>query len=85
MRKLFWSIRRLWKLHIRYVQCCERCGGGMGWWGDPRIWMNVVGVRWGCFCIGCFDWLARQKGIALIWEPRINDATYIPYRDANRA
>ena len=82
--KLFWMIRRWWKRNVRFVQCCERCGDGMGWWGDPAIWMHVVGRPWGCFCIECFDWLAKQKQIILVWEPTVDDKARILHRDANR-
>jgi hypothetical protein len=82
--RLLWAIRRAWKLHVMYVQCCHRCGGGMCWWGDPKVWMAVVGEPYGHYCIRCFDWLATKKGVWIDWSPYFRTDGPTPYRDAIR-
>lgn len=63
----------------RLVQHCDRCGrsGGNGpiWWDfSNAVWEAVAGNknghRHGCYCIYCFDTMAAEKGIVLMWEPR---------------
>lgn len=78
------AIARPLGFNHRLGQFCDRCGrtNYVGFWADNSVWIpiagNVNGCRHGAYCVSCFDYLARAKGIILEWTPTFGGATEEP-------
>lgn len=74
-RKLeFWVYCHL-AISERLTQHCDRCGRidtNQSFWTSDYLWQAIKDKaqdypEHGCYCISCFDRLASDKGIMLMW------------------
>lgn len=83
LRLLFQNVLGVMAISLGYnhklSQFCDRCGRTryLSFWAANDVWIavagNVNGCRHGAYCVLCFDYLARAKGIRLNWVPEKPD------------
>jgi hypothetical protein len=77
MKIIYWKIR-LWSKRLviwiglgpSLIEFCKRCGRKqpLVWHAPDELWLAVTGQTAGVFCPECFDALAREKGMAVVWR-----------------
>lgn len=51
---------------------CQDCGRGYPLWRvSDDLYLEVIGNNGGLLCLGCFDERASDKGICLLWTPKL--------------
>jgi hypothetical protein len=78
LKKFFWRLR-VWikRVVVKYallIEFCKRCGckQPLVWRAPDEVWLKINNNQsGGVFCPECFDSLAQEKGISLMWQPKI--------------
>lgn len=65
-----WIVSRI----VCVVQFCHRCGrrDGLIWWAPDELWTQIMGGPGGVRCVRCFDRECQERGIGLLWVPRVD-------------
>jgi hypothetical protein len=56
------------------IEFCHRCGRRVHevWHGSDALWNAITGMgEGGVRCVRCFDRECRDRGVLLMWEPRV--------------
>lgn len=59
-------------------EICGLCGRRVGlvWWAPDDLWRRLTGWReGGTMCPRCFDGLAAEDRVVLVWRPGLHPAT----------